>query len=181
MKENIEAYPDFPKKGIIFQDIFGAMRKKEVLEALMSLVEDHAKSLEGKIDAIVALDARGFLFGPIMAYKLKLPFVPVRKKGKLPGECTNKSYDLEYGQATIEIQNNAFEFSDQGPDGIKRILVVDDLLATGGTLEAACNVVNKIEGCKVTHALVIMELTALKGRSKLDPEVTLTSFLKYED
>ena len=79
LKENIEAYPDFPKKGIIFQDIFGAMRKNEVLEALMSLVEDHAKSLEGKIDAIVALDARGFLFGPIMAYKLKLPFVPVSR------------------------------------------------------------------------------------------------------
>ena len=79
LKENIAAYPDFPKEGICFQDIFGAMRKSESLMALMSLVEDYAKSLEGQVDAVVALDARGFLFGPIIANTLKIPFVPVSK------------------------------------------------------------------------------------------------------
>ena len=104
VKDNIGYYPDFPIPGIIFQDLFGAMMNPAANEALMSLIREKATSLKGQVDCVVGLDARGFLFGPIMALELKVPFVPIRKKGKLPGECVGVSYDLEYGSASVEMQ-----------------------------------------------------------------------------
>ena len=101
----------------------------------------------------------------------------VRKKGKLPGDCLTQSYDLEYGSATIEIQMNAFDYCSKKPT--TRVVIVDDLLATGGTLQAACDVVNKLGHCRVTTALVIMELSFLNGRSKLPHDLNLTSFIEY--
>ena len=101
-------------------------------------MQEYARKFQGKVDCVVGLDSRGFLFGPIMALELEVPFIPIRKKGKLPGECSVTSYDLEYGSATFELQKNAFEFCNKH-DKKSRTMIVDDLLATGGTMKAACD------------------------------------------
>ena len=163
----------------------------------MDLVKEFALGLRGHIDVVVGLDSRGFLFGPIMAAELSVPFVPVkktsskirptfnfssfqiRKKGKLPGQCTGVSYDLEYGSASVELQSNAFEFCQKGSDSKARVLVVDDLMATGGTMKAACDVLNAHAEAEVTHAFVVMELAFLKGSSKLPSDVNYQSLISY--
>ena len=104
-------------------------------------MQEYARKFKGKVDCVVGLDSRGFLFGTIMALELEVPFIPIRKKGKLPGECSVTSYDLEYGSATFELQKNAFEFCNKH-DKKSRTMIVDDLLATGGTMKAACDLVN---------------------------------------
>jgi len=181
VKDNILVYPDFPKAGIDFKDIFGAMRKTEVLRVLLDLVKEFAQGLKGHIDCVVGLDSRGFLFGPLMAVELAVPFVPIRKKGKLPGQCTGVSYDLEYGSASVELQSNAFEFCQKGSSSSKaRILVVDDLMATGGTMKAACDVLNAHVEAEVTHAFVVMELAFLQGKSQLPSSVNYHSLISYE-
>merc|ERR1712136_550015 len=135
VKKAIKEYPDFPKKGIMFQDIFGVLLDPLANEALND----------------VALDSRGFLFGNSMALAVKKPFVPVRKKGKLPGKCTSVCYTLEYGQDTLEIQEGSLQPGD-------RVLIMDDLLATGGTLSAASQLV-KAAGAVVDHCWVVIELS----------------------
>ncbi len=171
IRDKINDYPDFPIKGVLFRDLFGALADADALKALMSLCEEKAAGLKGHIDAVVGLDARGFLFGPTMAVAAKVPFVPVRKKGKLPGETLAKTYDLEYGTATVEVQKSALT-------GVKRVLIVDDLLATGGTLGAAVDLVRQVGDVERVEAFVVIELGFLKGRDKLS-NVNVDSIFKF--
>jgi len=157
----IKDIPDFPKPGIIFRDVMPILANpgalKEVLDRIyMEWIQDENAPI---IHAIAGLEARGFLFGSPLATDLFLPFVPIRKKGKLPGKVIQQSYDLEYGSDTIEIQEGAL------PEGA-RVLVIDDLLATGGTAAAACALIEKA-GAEVVGCAFIVELASLNGRSKL--------------
>ncbi|XP_046752360.1 adenine phosphoribosyltransferase isoform X1 [Diprion similis] len=160
VRNAIGTYPDFPKPGVIFRDVFSILTNVSASQVLMDLMVEHARSLG--IDVIVGLDARGFLFGPLIAAKLEKPFVPIRKKGKLPGRVLSQSFKLEYGEDTFEIQENVLGKR-------KRVLVVDDLLATGGTMAAATQLLNLAEAD--VHCLVVIELTSLNGRSKLSAPV----------
>ncbi|KAK9872415.1 hypothetical protein WA026_017874 [Henosepilachna vigintioctopunctata] len=159
IKDNIQSYPDFPKPGIIFRDIFSILHKPDLFSVLRELLTATAKSFKVKPDVIVGLDSRGFLFGTIVALDLHLPFVPIRKKGKLPGPVITTTYTLEYGTSTFEISTDSIE------EG-KNVLIIDDLLGTGGTLEAACHLITVLGG-NTTGCLLVMELTELNGRSKL--------------
>ncbi|XP_029156001.1 adenine phosphoribosyltransferase [Nylanderia fulva] len=168
LKNAIKSYPDFPEPGIIFRDIFGVFHNITALRAMKDLIVEHILFLE--IDLVVGLDSRGFLFGPMICMELGKPFLPIRKKGKLPGKVTQQKYALEYGEATFELQT---DFINKGT----RVLIVDDLLATGGTMAAAVELV-KSAGADVVECLVIMELTSLKGRDKLG--VPVYSFINYD-
>ncbi len=157
LKKYIRNIPDFPKKGILFRDIttlIGDKEKfKEVIDAL-------AKRYSGKkIDAVLAVESRGFIFGGALAYKLGAGFVPVRKKGKLPHKTYKATYSLEYGEDTLEIHQDAIKPGE-------RVLLIDDLLATGGTLGAVIGLVKKLKG-EIAEIAFIIELKDLKGRSKL--------------
>ena len=134
VKEKIRAVPDFPKKGIIFRDITTGLKDAETLQVMVDYLCDQYKDC--KIDYIAGIESRGFIFGMPMAYKLDCGFIPVRKPNKLPAETIKESYDLEYGSDSIEIHADAIE---KGAN----VLVVDDLLATGGTAQAACKLVKK--------------------------------------
>ena len=162
LKKLIRNIPDFPKPGIQFKDIESIVENPEaftyVTDQFATVLESH------KVDKILALDARGFLFGAALAYQQKLPLVMARKKGKLAGQCVSESYALEYGDSEVELQKTAVSAGD-------RILIIDDLLATGGTAKAAAGLVNKVGGVVVLFAFVI-ELDGLNGRSQLgDAEV----------
>ncbi|CAD5112068.1 DgyrCDS1312 [Dimorphilus gyrociliatus] len=171
LKDNIGAIQDFPIKGILFRDIFTIFLEPKILQACIDIMIDTVKECSKDIGGIVGLDARGFLFGPSIALALKVPFIPVRKAGKLPGETIKESYDLEYGSNTVEIQKNSIKPG-------QRLLIVDDLLATGGTLKAACNLIEKVGGI-TDSCLVLIELTALKGRENVPSKVV--SLIKYDD
>ena len=158
VRKAIKEYPDFPKKGIMFQDIFGVLLDPEANAALHDLALEHIRGCADRIDKIVGLDSRGFLFGNTMALAVNKPFVPIRKKGKLPGKCLSQTYSLEYGEDTLEVQVGSL-----GPGD--RVLVVDDLLATGGTLSCAAALVAGC-GAAVDHAWVVIELAALGGRAR---------------
>ena len=158
LKEIIRNIPDFPKAGIQFKDIESITENPEVFAYVIDQFDFAAK--EHKIDKILALDARGFLFGAALAYKQKLPMVMARKKGKLAGECVSESYALEYGDAEVELQKTAIQAGDH-------VLIIDDLLATGGTAKAAASLVNKV-GATVALFAFVIELDGLKGRSQLD-------------
>ncbi|XP_057321295.1 adenine phosphoribosyltransferase isoform X2 [Microplitis mediator] len=123
VKDAIKTYVNFPKEGIIYKDIFGVYQNVTAMRAMNDLLIDHVKSLQ-KVDVIVGLDSRGFLLGPILSNEFGKPFVPIRKKGKLPGNIQRESYTLEYGEATVEIQTDSISNG-------KKVLIVDDLLATG--------------------------------------------------
>ena len=169
VKEKIRAVPDFPKKGIIFRDITTGLKDAETLQVMVDYLCDQYKDC--KIDYIAGIESRGFIFGMPMAYKLDCGFIPVRKPNKLPAETIKESYDLEYGSDSIEIHADAFE---KGAN----VLVVDDLLATGGTAQAACKLVKKAGGNLVGAAFLI-ELEALNGRDKLTDCGKVVSMLKY--
>ena len=157
LKGLVRDVPDFPKKGIIFKDITPILKNPE---ALQFAADELADLIEGTHPAqIVGIESRGFIFSPILAYKLKAGFVPVRKRGKLPAETLRTSYQLEYGQSELEIHQDAIF------EGM-RVAVVDDLLATGGTAQAAIRLVEKLGGKDVAVAFLV-ELTFLKGREKL--------------
>ncbi|KAF7993843.1 hypothetical protein HCN44_011112 [Aphidius gifuensis] len=168
IEDAVKTYVNFPKQGIIYKDIFGIFQNVTAMKAMKELLVDHAASLN--IDAIVGLDSRGFLLGPLISLELGKPFIPIRKKGKLPGNVMRESYTLEYGEATFEIQTDSIT------SGLK-VLIVDDLLATGGTIKAAVKLL-KATGAQVVECLVIMELVGLDGKSKIDAPVH--SFIKYE-
>jgi adenine phosphoribosyltransferase len=157
LKEAIRDIPDFPKKGIIFKDITTLLRDGDKFRMAVDQIAEGFKSK--KIDAIVSVEARGFIFGSAIAYKLGVGMVPVRKKGKLPHRTHSVSYELEYGTDTLEIHQDAFKKG-------ARVLIVDDLLATGGTTAAVIKLVEKAGG-QVTGLAFLIELTALKGRDKL--------------
>lgn len=158
IKEKIRVVPDFPTPGIQFYDITTLLNDAEAYrETMDTMVELAGKS---KPEMVVALESRGFFFGTVLAYQLGIPFVPVRKKGKLPYKTYQETYQLEYGTATLEIHTDAM------PEG-KRVLIVDDVLATGGSMSAAISLVNHFHPASI-HLLFLMELEALKGRKKLN-------------
>jgi adenine phosphoribosyltransferase len=157
LKKYIRDVPDFPKKGIVFKDITTLLKDPVALKITLDILYDKVKDL--KIDKVVGIEARGFIFGALLAEKLNAGFVPLRKPGKLPAPVFQQTYELEYGSDTIEIHKDAIAEGD-------RVLLHDDLLATGGTAKAACDLIEKIGG-KMVHALFIIELSFLNGREKL--------------
>ena len=169
VKEKIRAVPNFPKEGIIFRDITTGLKDAETMKFMVDYLCDQYSNC--KIDYIAGIESRGFIFGMPMAYKLNCGFVPIRKPNKLPAETIKESYDLEYGSDTIEMHADSFE---KGAN----VLVVDDLLATGGTAKAACNLVKKAGGNLVGAAFLI-ELCDLKGREKLENCGKIVSMLQY--
>lgn len=168
LEKYIRDIPDFPKKGILFKDITTLLKSKvafkEAVDQLAELLKDKS------VDYIVAAESRGFIFGAALAYRLNCGFVPVRKPGKLPAETYRHTYSLEYGEDSLEIHRDAF------PPGSK-ILVLDDLLATGGTALASAKLVEELEG-EVTAIIFLIELTFLKGRDKLK-RYPVFSLIKY--
>lgn len=170
LASTIRNVPDFPVKGILFYDITTLLNDPEAFKASIDQLADHYQNAE--IDLIVGIESRGFIFGTVLAYVLETGFVPVRKPGKLPAEILTESYELEYGTNTIEIHVDAIEKG-------QKVLVVDDLLATGGTAAATCNLVEKLGGEVIGVAFVI-ELSFLGGRDKLK-EYDVFSLLKYDE
>lgn len=157
LKELIRTIPNFPKAGIDFKDIESIIENPDAFSYVTEQFSDALSSY--KIDKILALDARGFLFGAALAQHEKLPLVMARKKGKLAGECVSHNYSLEYGDAVVELQKTAISLGD-------KVLIIDDLLATGGTAKAAANLVEELGGIVCLFVFVI-ELDDLKGRDKL--------------
>lgn len=168
LNEFIRAIPDFPKPGILFRDITPLLSHPPAFRQVVDMLCE--RYAEKSIDTIVAAEARGFIFGAPMAVKMGVPFVPIRKPGKLPYQSMRHEYDLEYGTDTLEMHIDAIS------EG-HRVLVVDDLLATGGTVNACCTMVEKAGG-EVVDCAFIIELEALGGREKLAPRPCY-SLLKY--
>ena len=157
LKNSIRDIPDFPKKGIIFKDITTLLKDgRKFREAIDCIVERYK---DKKIDKVVAIEARGFILGSVVAYQLGAGIVPVRKKGKLPYETNSVEYELEYGKDSLEIHKDAIK-----PDD--KVLVVDDLLATGGTMNAVCDLIERSKG-EVAEVAFLIELSFLKGRDRL--------------
>ncbi|KAG9261253.1 adenine phosphoribosyltransferase [Astyanax mexicanus] len=159
--QSIRSFPDFPSKGILFWDICPILKDPRTLTAVTDLFEEHVRKNFPQVELIVGLDARGFLFGPLLSQRLGIGFALVRKKGKLPGPTVGVAYDLEYGKAEAEIQADAV-----APG--QKVLIIDDLLATGGTLFAACELM-KEQKAEVLGCLVVIELKELKGAERLKP------------
>lgn len=158
LEEYVVTIPDFPEPGIMFRDITSVLQDADGLH----LAIDEMQKLCGNpddFDVIAGTESRGFIFGMPIAYNLHKPFVLVRKKGKLPCETVSQTYDLEYGQATIEMHKDSIQPG-------QRVVIIDDLIATGGTIEAAIKLIEKLGG-KVNKAVFLMELAGLQGREKL--------------
>lgn len=168
LKRFIRDIPDFPKTGIIFKDITPLLNDKEAFKKAVDLLVKHFK--KEKVTKIVSVEARGFIFGAALAYKLGAGFVPVRKKGKLPHKTTSVTYELEYGTDTLESHEDAISPGD-------RILIVDDVLATGGTVKAVCDLVRK-SGISIVGLAFLIELRFLKGNTKLK-DFPVYSVIKY--
>ncbi|KAM7040298.1 adenine phosphoribosyltransferase [Acridotheres tristis] len=171
LRERVRSFPDFPEPGVLFRDISPLLKDPVAFRTLIDLLEDHVRASFPKVDFIVGLDSRGFLIGPPLAQRLGIGFVPVRKKGKLPGATQSISYSLEYGKAELEIQNDAVEPG-------QKVVIVDDLLATGGTMCAAYELLKRLKA-EILECLVIIELKALKGSEKLN-SVPFYSLLQYD-
>ena len=157
LKEYIRSVQDFPKQGIVFRDITTLLKNPGALKEAIDELYNSAKDL--MIDKVVGIESRGFIFGAMLAERLKVGFVPVRKPKKLPAETEKEFYDLEYGKDSIEIHRDAISPGD-------KVLIHDDLLATGGTAKAAINLVEKLGG-EVVQVLFLVELSFLNGREKL--------------
>ena len=168
LEDYIRTVPDFPKKGIMFRDITAVLQDKEGLKLAIDSMEKLIKDMGATV--IAGAEARGFLLGMPVAYNLSLPFVPVRKKGKLPCETVTASYDLEYGSAEIEIDKTAIKKGD-------RVVLVDDLIATGGTMNAAISLIELLGG-EVAGIAALIELVDLKGREVLAP-YRVESIIRY--
>ncbi len=169
VKNKIRSVENFPKEGIIFRDITTALKEPETLRIMIDYLCDQFKDI--KIDYVAGIESRGFIFGMPMAYKMNAGFVPIRKPNKLPAETYSQEYALEYGTDKIEIHKDAL------PEGAN-VLIVDDLLATGGTAEAACKLVKKT-GANLVGIAFLIELEALQGREKLNDCGKVVSMLKY--
>jgi len=157
LKQLIREVPDFPKKGILFYDITTLLKDKTGFATLIDALSENY--LEGKIDLVLGIEARGFIFGPALAYRLNAGFVPVRKPKKLPAETAKWTYDLEYGSDTLEIHKDAVQPG-------QRVIIVDDLLATGGTANACASLAKSL-GADIAGLGFVVELDFLKGREKL--------------
>jgi adenine phosphoribosyltransferase len=168
LSRRIRNIPDFPKKGILFRDITPLLQDSESFREAVDVLSDKYRNEE--IDLVVSAEARGFILGACLAYKLGVGFVPVRKPGKLPYEVEKATYELEYGEDTLEMHRDAIRERD-------RVLVFDDLLATGGTARAICQLVEK-PGGKVTGICFLIELTFLKGREKIK-DYPVFSLIRY--
>ena len=168
LKGIIRTIPDFPKAGINFYDITPILKNGRALAYTIDTMADHFSSMN--IDVVVSMEARGFLFGPAIAYKLGAGFAPVRKKGKLPWDTHKEEYELEYGTDTIEIHQDAVLRGE-------RVLIIDDVLATGGTAKAVTRLMEKMNG-KIIGAAFVIELLALNGRKNLQ-NVPVYSLLQY--
>ncbi|GAB3437749.1 adenine phosphoribosyltransferase [Phycicoccus ginsengisoli] len=162
--------PDFPEPGVVFKDLTPVLADGVLLG---DVVRDMAQRYAGRVDVVAGVEARGFIFGAAVAHELGIGFVPVRKAGKLPGATVSLSYELEYGSATIEVHEDGFE-----PGA--RVLVVDDVLATGGTAEASCRLVEQV-GATVVAFEVLVELTFLGGRDRLAGREVHTSVVVTGD
>ncbi|XP_072278752.1 adenine phosphoribosyltransferase [Pyxicephalus adspersus] len=168
---SVREFPDFPAPGVLFRDITPVLKSPEAFTASIDLFEGYVRKNFPQVDAIAGLDSRGFLFGPLLAQRLGIGFVLIRKKGKLPGPTESVSYSLEYGKAEIEIQSDAV-------DPGQKIVIIDDLLATGGTMKAAIELL-QCKNAEILSCLVLIELTSLKGAEKLQPH-RVHSLLQYD-
>jgi len=168
-KKLIREVPDFPKPGILFYDITTLLKEPEGLRGVIDALKEHYK--DAHVDTVVGMEARGFIFAPALAYALGAGFVPVRKPKKLPGECLTVTYDLEYGTDSLQIHTGAIAKGG-------RVLIVDDLLATGGTAHATAELVEQAGGV-VTGLGFVVELTFLPGRKKL-AGYDVFSLLQYD-
>ncbi len=157
LEEYVRAIPDFPEEGVIFRDVTSVLQDPEGLTLAIDSMMERVKDLD--FDVVVGTESRGFMFGVPIAYALHKAFVPVRKKGKLPMETIEQSYDLEYGSATVEMHKDAIRPG-------QKVVVVDDLIATGGTIEASIKMIEELGG-EVVKVVFLMELAGLKGRDKL--------------
>lgn len=169
LKDYVRTIPDFPEPGIMFRDITTVLQSAEGFQLAIDQMVDCIKDIE--FDVLALAESRGFIFGSAIAYKLNKPIVLVRKKGKLPCETISQEYELEYGCAEVEMH------TDSVVPGNK-VVMVDDLIATGGTIEAACKLVEKLGG-EVVSVLALMELCGLNGREKLK-DYRVDTVLKYE-
>lgn len=171
IKEKIRAIEDFPKEGILFRDITTALKDADTMKKMVDFLYEKYK--DKKIDYIAGMESRGFIVGMPLAYKLGVGFIPVRKPGKLPAAVFKQSYELEYGTDVIEMHQDAVE------EG-KNVLIVDDLLATGGTACAACKLIHQAKA-NVIGAAFWIELNALNGREKLEKQegIEVFSMLQY--
>ena len=168
LKKFIRDIPDFPEKGIVFKDITPLLKDPIVFKETIDLLAQRFK--KENIDYVVGIEARGFIFGSALAYKLGAGIIPVRKKGKLPFKTNSVTYDLEYGTDTLEIHADAIPAN-------SRVLIVDDVLATGGTVSAVTKLIRK-QNAQIVGLAFLIELTFLKGREKLK-EFSLFSLIQY--
>ncbi|MDJ0818701.1 MAG: adenine phosphoribosyltransferase [Desulfobacterales bacterium] len=169
IKSKVRSIPDWPIEGVIFRDITTLLQDPKAHREVCAIFYDRYANQQ--IDKIVGIDARGFLFGSVLAYKLDIGFVPIRKKGKLPYKTISESYSLEYGEETVEIHEDALNKNE-------RVVIVDDLMATGGTIAAAVNLVEKLGGDIIECAFVV-ELPDLNGKSKLNGQKVF-SIVEFE-
>jgi adenine phosphoribosyltransferase len=168
LEHAIRNIPNFPKPGILFRDITTILKDAQKFKQAIEIITE--KYREKKVDKVVAVEARGFIFGGIIAYKLKAGFVPVRKKGKLPAPVFEVTYELEYGTDTLQIHQDAILNKD-------KVLIVDDLLATGGTAKAVCELIAKFNA-EIVGIEFLIELRDLKGREKLK-DYPIYSIIKF--
>jgi adenine phosphoribosyltransferase len=169
LKELIREVPDFPKPGILFYDITTLLKDKVGFATLINALSEHY--LDKKVDLVLGIEARGFIFGPALAYRLNAGFVPVRKPKKLPAETAKVTYDLEYGSDTLEMHKDAIQPG-------QRVIIVDDLLATGGTCEATVKLAKSL-GADIAGLAFVVELDFLNGRQRLSGYDVL-SLLHYD-
>ncbi len=169
LKANIRDVPDFPKPGIVFKDITTLTQNNEAFNIAINEMSQLCKPLQPS--KIIGIESRGFIFAAAIAYKLNLGFVPIRKKGKLPAKVVQVEYQLEYGSDILEIHEDALASHD-------RVIIVDDVLATGGTMEAGVNLVNKVNA-QCIAAMFLIELEFLNGREKLADIDNIISLLTY--
>lgn len=167
-KQTIRSIPNWPIEGVIFRDISTLMQDPEAFRASCDVLYDRYK--DQQIDKIVGIDARGFVFGAVLAYKLGIGFIPVRKKGKLPYHTISETYTLEYGEDTLEIHEDAIQKGE-------KVIIVDDLIATGGTIGATVKLVKKL-GAQILECAFIVELPDLNGRDLIEgcPVYAITQF-----
>ena len=169
LKDFIRTIPNFPKDGIMFRDVTTILQNKDALKMSIDSMQETIKNVDFNI--IVAPESRGFIFGMPIAYNMNKAFVPIRKKGKLPYETVEESYDLEYGKAILEVHKDAINPGD-------KVVIVDDLIATGGTLDAIIKLVEKLGG-EVVKICSLIELPDLKARDRLS-NYNISSIVKFE-
>lgn len=169
LEDYIESIKDFPKKGIVFRDITSVLSDKDGLKLAIDSLQDKIKDID--FDVIVAPESRGFIFGMPIAYNMNKSFVPVRKKGKLPRKTISADYNLEYGSATLQMHKDSIKQGD-------KVIIVDDLIATGGTLQAIINMVESLGG-EVVRICTLIELVDLNARKLLD-KYEIVSCIEYE-